>query len=629
MECAPQDRLFEEFDRLAVVTIQGGGVFGLSLLGQLSTLVYQLKIVPLALAGSSAGAIVAALYWAGYTPKGIRDLFVKLAQAGKLPHILGPFEPSTRPFTFESLRDRRQRFAGYGAWALRQFQPRKELFLIRWGMMVPRGVYTALKAGSIFKKVIADVSLHVANLGLFRGAELELLIEEWIRSSPRLAPYAKDLPQAEPLQFRQLQEVYEKRGGPYLPMLFLTATNVTTRQLQLISSIDPDCQNVPIARAVRASAGFPVILRPVPLPEAPEAGWYVDGGVVSNFPAWIFADATRQRLTESPVYAGLVSRPLVHLGLRLAVDPQEAADEQPTPLQFGWSLVQILTGHGRNQLEDMLASQVARSWYVRQPFRDTGGPPDMWQLEKIDAAKVQEMYEKGAEQASRELASVTFALPAASVVEELLRALIARVLGILGETDNRRLHLRSNIFLPQRDLLVLRYSVHMEGDPDEHLVLRAGTGLSGFCFTRRAPQICNLEQIRRLAEAGVLQPNQLFGMRPDEHLAVREDRTWLASVPIFDPLATYSRDLAARTSRWEPELEGRYYQQLHSPVDGAIFGVLNLDAALPYRAFGLAEEPERYGEDPRIQGIMDVMQMVSLRVGNVLAAHFAGRGASA
>lgn len=57
-----------EFDRLAVITIQGGGIYGLNLLGQLSYLTEKLKVVPVAVAGNSAGSVVAALFWAGYTP---------------------------------------------------------------------------------------------------------------------------------------------------------------------------------------------------------------------------------------------------------------------------------------------------------------------------------------------------------------------------------------------------------------------------------------------------------------------------------------------------------------------------------------------------------------------------------
>ena len=52
------------FDKLASVSVQGGGVFGLTLLGQLQAVIDAgFRIV--ALSGTSAGAIVATLYWAG------------------------------------------------------------------------------------------------------------------------------------------------------------------------------------------------------------------------------------------------------------------------------------------------------------------------------------------------------------------------------------------------------------------------------------------------------------------------------------------------------------------------------------------------------------------------------------
>ncbi len=50
------------FDRYATITIQGGGVYGLNLLGQLAELVDEKEIIPISLAGNSAGAIIATLY---------------------------------------------------------------------------------------------------------------------------------------------------------------------------------------------------------------------------------------------------------------------------------------------------------------------------------------------------------------------------------------------------------------------------------------------------------------------------------------------------------------------------------------------------------------------------------------
>ena len=80
------------------------------------------------------------------------------------------------------------------------------------------------------------------------------------------------------------------------PALFVTATNVTGRKLEVFNSIDPQYKHVPIGKAVRASAGFPVFFRPAEFRETRFAGWYADGGIVSNYPAWIFSKEFRVRL---------------------------------------------------------------------------------------------------------------------------------------------------------------------------------------------------------------------------------------------------------------------------------------------------------------------------------------------
>jgi predicted acylesterase/phospholipase RssA len=90
-------RAAREFDRHAAVTIQGGGLYGLSLLGQLRA-VEENGIQPIALAGTSAGAIVATLFWAGLSTEEIRDHFILLAtQDGGLASLLGPYTSSQLP----------------------------------------------------------------------------------------------------------------------------------------------------------------------------------------------------------------------------------------------------------------------------------------------------------------------------------------------------------------------------------------------------------------------------------------------------------------------------------------------------------------------------------------------------
>ena len=87
-----------------MITIQGGGIYGLNLLGQLSYLTEQLKIIPVAVAGNSAGSIVATLFWAGYTPWEIREIFAELAAQRQLANLVGPFDPPESPFEIADFR---------------------------------------------------------------------------------------------------------------------------------------------------------------------------------------------------------------------------------------------------------------------------------------------------------------------------------------------------------------------------------------------------------------------------------------------------------------------------------------------------------------------------------------------
>jgi hypothetical protein len=155
----------------------------------------------------------------------------------------------------------------------------------------------------------------------------------------------------------------------------------------------------------------------------------------------------------------------------------------------------------------------------------------------------------------------------------------------------------------------------MKGHPDENMIFeRMDSGLTGVCYTERRPAICNLEQIGALAAAKTLKPEELFNMEPEQHASVMKGCTWLASVPIFDPFDSSYR---ATTSSSRQRTYGRYYYVLPSVVDGAILGVLNVDANWSYQALGLDPEVERHYTDDRVRTILDLMQQTSLRLGRI------------
>jgi predicted acylesterase/phospholipase RssA len=618
-----------EFDRYGVITIQGGGVYGLSLLGQLHTVLEDLKIIPVALAGTSAGAIVATLAWAGLSTARIRNSFAELARTNQLFDVLGPFEPAEQPFDFSSFRALKARFVGY----LREIreeiqQPETRSVLGKFGNFValpvtwPVGVVRKLATA---RNIKADVTPHLRNRGIFRGEGMESLIDRLIRSSPQFQNYREELPQDRLLQFRDVRELTHRHPDDCVfPSLFLTATNLRTLQLELFNTVQDKYLNVPIAKAVRASAGFPVFFRPVEIPQAPEGGWFVDGGMISNFPSWVFSHEFRRQMADSEDFRALASRPWVHIGLKFAEERSRPEQDPANPEGFLGAIFALLRGQARNQLEEILSSFVTRSYIARQPSNDTGGPPDILDVDQITGETVTEMFRRAARFVRTELGAISFRLPEPEVIEPILRGLIDKALVILKQSDNTHVRLRSNIFVPFSEELIPRYRCNMAGDSDEDLILHFTSGLTGFCFVRRCPLMCNLKRIGELAQRGQLDPREMFGMTAEQHAKVERNRTWLASVPIFDPYASYPRDLSARSGRGAG-VEGQYYRQFSSRTDGAILGVLNLDSAWDYASLQIEEDPMVHWTDVRIRAILDVMQTLAVEVGRILSDYFAAK----
>ena len=447
-----------EFDRLAVLAIQGGGVYGLNMLGQLATVIDHYRITPLAYAGTSAGAVVAALSWAGYSPKEIRDIFIKLAVDAIHPtshvaekgapesvlDLLGPFDHCEVRFDYQSfkwlakylkgtasyiestldpLNDSshqrgsakallsRSRLCGCSsalclllavtstafwslgflstwAWAisagaalivlvllggLRAFlntsrtvldHARGMLTLIqailkarskdaawlrpstfvqleralddcsrRWPRFAPDVISTALDAMRAYGQIYSHAYV---GRGFFPGEAFERFIDECLKDSPLFRPHRDELGDV-PLTFGRVRELVDDEDNQQLEgvvPLILTATNLTTQKLVLFNSYEDKFDNLSIAKAVRASAGFPVFFKPVEVDCLDVAGMYVDGGMISNFPAWVFSRELRRNLARSGRYRDLATRPWLNVGLRVVTDRATfaASDGQPSAL---------------------------------------------------------------------------------------------------------------------------------------------------------------------------------------------------------------------------------------------------------------------------------------------------------
>lgn len=210
------------------LVFQGGGVRGAAYVGALETLPASVRIHMVA--GASAGSIVAGLLAIGKTPAEIAEIM--------------------RRTPFQSLLDDDERRRAKRLWALiaPEADDRKGLARLAW------------VAGRVFSSVISivrDVRYVSKNMGMHRSDKLK----EW------------------------LDEIFEGKRFKDIKTdeLLIVASDVSGRAFQYFSSKhDPEMS---IAFAVLASASIPIFFQPVET----DGKILVDGGVLSNFPAHLFA----------------------------------------------------------------------------------------------------------------------------------------------------------------------------------------------------------------------------------------------------------------------------------------------------------------------------------------------------
>ena len=258
-------------------------------------------------------------------------------------------------------------------------------------------------------------SPHFLNCGFFRGDYLETVVEDLLREILIRRGFVKDLPPT-PLTFLDIRVLNGRYPTAYFPPLMLAATNLGTQNVELINSIEPAYEQVSISRAVRASAGYPVFFRPVELPGLANPSWFIDGGVISNFPAWAYSADFRELMHRTETYRALAYQPWVHIGLRLIEEDVEGDEGGILPLFdhlqlqipsiYMTALQRLLLGQARNRLEDVISRSLARSLIIAQPFEQSSGPENLLAFSSVNQRRVRLMFDAGVNYAARELARV-------------------------------------------------------------------------------------------------------------------------------------------------------------------------------------------------------------------------------
>jgi NTE family protein len=233
---------------------EGGGVKGIAFAGAIAAAERDAGVREwVNLAGTSAGSIVATLLAAGYDAGGIQRL---LADA------------------------KYSRFADTG----------------------PGGVW----AGGVFNAVFR-----------LRGAAPGRYFLEWMGEQLAASPLAKELGKAE-LSFvdvkrrdlppkEELPDISDEKYERAMYRLHVIGSDVTTGRMIILPDDLPDYtdengnpfvkDSFPLVQAVRMSMSYPFLFAPVMLHREGRPVHVVDGGLLSNFPIWLFDSPNPKRPT--------------------------------------------------------------------------------------------------------------------------------------------------------------------------------------------------------------------------------------------------------------------------------------------------------------------------------------------
>jgi NTE family protein len=258
---------------------QGGGAKGITHVGALKAMENE-RLALVGVAGTSAGAIIAALAAVGYradellNPKDGTDILKTLGQT--LTGVLGRTRWGvlrllikwTRPVLAAAVIAFLALIAGQ---------------LLAWSWLVSAALILLLAAAVIGTILLVPPILR---RGLFRSEVLSNVLNEALRQ--KLKEHHATLGmEAEVPEWVTFADI-DPRKVPLCSPLKVIVSDVRSGRLVLFDQRWP---GVVVADAVAASAAIPFAFAPPPVRGAPSdrSPVYADGGLVSNLPSWSFA----------------------------------------------------------------------------------------------------------------------------------------------------------------------------------------------------------------------------------------------------------------------------------------------------------------------------------------------------
>jgi NTE family protein len=455
---------------------EGGGAKGLAHVGAIAV-AQELGVQFVGVAGASAGAIVAALIAVGYAPKQVYDPATQSGLlAGDLTDLFGPGRWHEWERFADSLMARLEGGSLLRAW---------------------------LGAPFFYRKWRAPLGRLLVDHGFFDTAPVEDAIDGWLRAGKVSIP-----PDQPRLLFSDLDP-------SIVPPLRIIASDID-RQSPVVFSRErtPD---VAVAKAVAASIGLPFFFRPVRLTLDGEERTLVDGGLVANFPVWIFDDARRRRRAD----------PTPIIGFRLLERADAPRDLRTSPLRFARSLLETALNanveiHARG-IDDLYTF----------PLEVNVSTYDF----DLSPSHKQALYESAKQQAGYKLLK-----DLAPRDPRVLAMMLKEATELFVKHSGFHRHLRTNLaLLTSRETLKIVAGHNMDEDADDRLEFELDVSACGECWIRHDLVVLDVGTYLRTK-------SQIPGLSKYQQALVRPALSTILSVPIFDP----ARFSAAREDVFNP-----------------------------------------------------------------------------
>jgi NTE family protein len=457
---------------------QGGGAKGYAHVGALKA-AEQRGINFVRIGGSSAGAIVAALAAAGYAADELLDPSRPAGARGILDVDVGEIFDARE---YARVRRLMRRYTAFSA------RPKPATGIFGWWRRAKRRFAPLVIARFVARLIVPELAFGI---GVYRGlgAVGTEPVERWLDGLLRAKVGTSG-----PVTFSDL--------GMRLRMVAADVTNGEMRTFGF-----PGDEQLAVASAAMASACFPFFFRPVRDGER----LFVDGGLVSNLPVWLFDDERDDETSHLPTF-----------GFRLVNEALVAQPAEPPTefLRFGQRVAQTLLSGGRNLEERRV------DYYHGVDLRARIGTLSFDTAREAAPALVDDARRSVEEYFEREVGPQD--------PTRMQRVLTVVVNLLIEHYDWAGERVRAHVILPDLDGRHAKtiYSCNMESDADDHLRVRTDVDGVGAAFRLREPVYVDTSAPRRTGQEAL---KYELSARPAQVIG-------LYAVPMFDDIGEWSKE---------------------------------------------------------------------------------------